>query len=215
MKVNKFALIAGAALLLMAIIAPIANFAILEKLIVPNNSVMTLENIQNALLSFRLSILLFLLTAALDVVVAWAMYQFFIPQNKALSLLAAWFRVIYAALLCALLGSLLKVQLLAEHGGNPDQVMLHLEAFQGGWSLALILFGFHLILLGELFRKAGYMKHILGYLLYLAGFGYIFDGITSLLAPYFPLEISAFTFLGEILLIFWLFISGRKVLKEK
>ena len=94
------------------------------------------------------------------------------------------------------------------------QVMLSLNIFTHGWEFGLIIFGFHLLLLGYLILKAGYMRRILGILIILAAFGYLIDGFGKLLSADYSISISIFTFFGEVILIFWLLIKGRKVQEE-
>jgi len=214
------AIIAGVGLLLMAIIAPIADFSILQKLIVPDNAANTLSNIIVYEGLFRIGIFGFLLVAVLDIIVAWALYVFLAPVNKSLSLLTAWFRVVYAAILSVALIDLINVlQLL--NGADyltsftidqiQAQVMISLNSFTLGWEFGLIIFGIHLLLLGYLILKAGYMRKVLGILIILASLGYLTDGIGKLLSENYDISISVFTFIGELVLIFWLLIQGRKM----
>jgi hypothetical protein len=70
------------------------------------------------------------------------------------------------------------------------------------------LFGLHLLLLGYLVIKASTMPKLLGVLLLIAGFGYMFDAVTSVLFPDFGLTLVLFTFFGEVLLALWLVIKG-------
>lgn len=216
----KAAMIAGISLIVMTIIAPIANFSILNGLVVPDDAVKTYSNIVSTEGSFRIAIILFYIVAILDIIVAWALYIFLEPVNKGISLLAAWFRIIYAAILAAALFNLLHVlQLLggasyvALSGESQlaAQVMISVTGFTNTWEFGLILFGCHLALLGYLLFKAGYMKRILGVLVVVAAAGYLVDGFGTLLSAKYTIHISAFTFIGEVVLIFWLLISGRKV----
>lgn len=219
-SLSNSAIIAGIGLIFMAILAPIANFAILQKLIVPNDAVMTVSNIVASKGLFRIGICCFLIVAILDIIVAWALYVFLRPVNKSLSLLAAWVRIVYATILAVVLINLLNVlQLL--HGADylasfttsqiQAQVMLSLNTFNLGWGFGLTIFGFHLLLLGYLVFKAGYMRKILGILLILASLGYLIDGFGKLLSADYNMNISMLTFIGEIILIFWLLIKGWKI----
>ena len=221
-SLSNSAIIAGIGLILMAILAPIANFAILQKLIVSGDSATTVSNIVSSEGLFRIGIGCFLIVAILDIIVAWALYVFLKPVNKSLSLLIAWFRIVYATVLVVVLIYLLNVlQLL--HGAAylapftasqiQAQVMLSLNTFNLGWGLGLIIFGFHLLLLGYLMFKAGYMRKMLGILLILASLGYLIDGFGKLLSGDYNMNISMFTFIGEIILIFWLLIKGWKIKK--
>jgi hypothetical protein len=219
-SLKNSAIIAGIGLVLMAILAPIANFAILQKLIVPNDIARTVSNIVSSEGLFRIEICCFLIVAILDIIVAWALYVFLKPVNKSISLLSAWFRIVYATILAVMLIYLLNVlQLL--HGAEylasfttsqiQAQVMMSLNSFNLGWGFGLIIFGFHLLLLGYLLLKAGYMRKILGILLILASLGYLIDGFGKLLSADYNMNISMFTFIGEIILIFWLLIKGWKI----
>jgi len=219
-SINNSAIIAGISLLLMAIIAPIANFSILQGLIDPSDVAKTVSNIRENIGIFRIGIVLFLIVALLDILVAWALYIFLSQQNKSLSLLTAWLRVVYASILCVVIINLINVlQLL--NGADylsvfsesqlQTQIMLSLNIFNKGWEFGLIVFGFHLLLLGYLILKAGYMRKLLGILILLAALGYIIDGFGKLLFSNYSISISMFTFIGEVILIFWLLIVGRKI----
>jgi ABC-type Co2+ transport system permease subunit len=76
-----------------------ANFGVLQKLIVPGDAAITAQNIAAAQGLFRLAIGAFFLVAVLDVVIGWALYIRFQAVNRSLSLLAALFRVVYATML--------------------------------------------------------------------------------------------------------------------
>jgi len=89
--------------------------------------------------------------------------------------------------------------------------MLSLDTFTLGWEFGPIIFGFHLLLLGYLVFRAGYMQKFLGILIILASLGYLIDGMGKLLSSNYNINISAFTFIGEVILIFWLLIKGRKI----
>ena len=204
----------------MAIIAPIANFAIIRKLFLIDDPATTINNISLYTGMFRTGITLFLLVALLDIIVAWALYIFLRPVNKYLSLLTAWLRVVYATILLVALINLINVFIFTGSAGYlsgystdqlNSQVMLSIDLFNHIWEFGLIIFGFHLLLLGYLFIKAGYMKKILGILLILAALGYLVDGFGKLLSANYSLTIGMFTFIGEIVLVFWLLIRGRKV----
>jgi hypothetical protein len=214
------AIIAGVGILLMTIIAPIANFSILHRLIVSDDAGKTFANIAASEGQFRLSIILFLATSILDLIVAWALYVFLKQINMSISLLAAWFRLVYAAMLGIVSYYLISVLQLISGAAylsafEPDQlhaqVMLSVNSFTQGWNFAMTIFGIHLLLLGYLLFRGGYMKKILGILVLIAGLGYIADGLGKVLSSNYTMTISGFTFIGEVVLIFWLLIAGRKI----
>ena len=157
---------------------------------------------------FRTAILLLFIVAILDIVVAWGLYILFVPANKNLSALAAWLRVIYAGIFILAISKLyVALQVITADG---TQTMSFLKSFQSLWDKSLILFGFHLLVLGYLTFKSGYIPKWLAVFLVLASVGYIVDGFGKILSPVYSLNIAQFTFVGEVLLIFWLLWKGFK-----
>ena len=152
-SLRQAAIVAGVGLLIITIIAPFAEFSVRQGLIAPGDAATTAQNIMADELLFRIAICIYLIVAILDVVVAWALYVFLKPVNKSLSLLTAWFRVVYAAILAVvLLNFVIALQLLSgagyltvfETGQLQAQMMLFLSAFGYGWDIGLAIFGLHL-----------------------------------------------------------------------
>jgi hypothetical protein len=200
------AIVAGVGLLLMAILAPIAYLNTFQKLVVFDNAALSAQNILNSIGEFRTAIMLLFIVAILDIIVAWGLYIVFVPANKNLSALAAWLRVIYGVIFMFAISKLyVALQVLAPDGA---QAMSFLKAFQSIWDMALILFGVHLLVLGYLAFSSGYIPKWLGIFLVLASVGYIVDGIGKMLSPNYSLNLAQFTFIGEVLLIFWLLWKG-------
>lgn len=213
---RQAALAAGFGLLLMAVLAPIAYFSVLQNLIVTGDAQATVTNITNSLGSFRISVVLLLIVTILDIIVSWGLYVLLKPINKSLALLTAWFRVVYAAIFAAAIANLYNIlplladTALTEMLGDQlnTRVMLLLESYRVEWDTGLAIFGLHLFLLGYLVSKSG--PRILGVLVVLAGIGYSVDSFGKMLSPDYSLTISLYTFAGEILLIFWLLWIGFK-----
>jgi Domain of unknown function (DUF4386) len=131
-----------------------------------------------------------------------------VPANKSLSALAAWLRVIYGGIFIFAISKLyVALQVITPDG---TQTMSFLKAFQSIWDMGLILFGFHLLVLGYLVFKSDYVPKWLGAFLVLAAVGYIVDGVGKTLSADYNLNIAQFTFVGEVLLIFWLLWKGIK-----
>ncbi len=98
------------------------------------------------------------------------------------------------------------LQLLAD----PDQALRAIDAYTTIWQVGLILFGVHLLLIGFLAYRSGFVPKIFGILLVIAGLGYLADGFGTVLIPDYSISIGQFTFVGEVALIFWLLISGSR-----
>ena len=201
-------IVAGVGLLLMAILSPIAYLNTFQSLVKFDDAALTAQNILSSMGAFRTCIILLFTVAILDIVVAWGLYIMLVPANKNLSALAAWLRVIYGGIFIFAISKLyVALQVITADG---TQTMSYLKSFQSIWDMGLILFGFHLLVLGYLVFKSGYVPKWLGVFLLLAGVGYIVDGFGKTLSPDYNLNIAQFTFVGEVLLIFWLLWRGFK-----
>ncbi len=224
---SQAAMIAGFGLLIMAFTAFFANFFVLENLIVPDGAAKTVSNIADNQMLFRLGIAGFFIVLICDVLVAWALYIFLKPANLSLSMLAAFFRLVYTAIFAATLFHLFDtLQLLS--GTDylnaftteqlQAQVMMSLESFRYGWQIGLVFFGCHLSVLGYTVMKSTYIPKIIGVLLLLAGFAYTLDGFAHFLllnyATYktlFLMLVAPSAIIGELSLCFWLLIRGVRV----
>ena len=89
--------------------------------------------------------------------------------------------------------------------------MLGITAFNDIWYAGLFLFGLHLLLIGYLAYRSGYVPRLLGALLAISGLGYVADSLGTVLSQGTWTDISSFTFLGEFLLALWLVIRARRI----
>jgi hypothetical protein len=209
---RKVALAAAFSLLFIALLAPFAQFGVLKNLIVPADAAATTSNIAASLGLFQAAIVAFLIVAVLDVVVAWGFYLLLRPVNEGLARLVGSLRVVYAALFAFALLNLVAAAGLVQSatgaalqsGPIQAQVAAAVASFDTGWHLALGIFGLHLVGLGALlFRFAA--PRLLAILVVLAGIGYLADSLGTIFIADYGLTISTFTFVGEALLIVWLF----------
>lgn len=210
---RAIALIAGLGLLVMAVLAPIAHFGVLQNLIVPADAAATIENLSGSEGLFRIAIAALLIVTFLDILVAWALYVLLKPVNANLALLVGGLRLAAPAVFAVALANLLDVaQLLAAAERSTlqpsllnAQVMASIASFDNGWDMSLAIFGLHLLGLGFLLYKSAHFPRFLGVLVVVAGGGYLADTFTRILVPDFAFTFSIFTFVGEALLIVWLF----------
>lgn len=218
MTLRRAALIAGFVYLLSPV--TIAEFSIMPKLVVPGNIGGTVQNLTAHHRLFAIAILCYLITFIQDVVIAWALYILLAPVNRPMSMLSAWFRIVYAIVaLCAVLqlvnayGLLNTPDYLALFGRGPmqAQVKLLLDSFRSDWSISLVIFGIHLVLLGYLVYRSGYISKVLGILLLVDGVGWEIDSLRPYLYPDAHLRWLFITFLGEIFFVLWLLIRGWKI----
>ena len=209
-SIRNFALLAAFGLLVMAVVAPIAQFGILNALVVPTDADATLTNVAGSLGLFGTAIAIFFLVAILDVVVAYALYVVLKGVNRSVALVVTALRMIYGAVFgFALLNLWNVVALVGSSGAAPaglaSQVDDSIGSFNTVWDVGLLIFGIHLVGLGALLFRAPLFGRLIGALVVIAGLGYSVDATGRLLVPGYSLTLSMLTFVGEALLIVWLF----------
>jgi len=217
-------MVAGSGLLIMTVVYILTDFYALQTLIVPLDATETADNILAGEGLFRMAVYGLIIVIILDVLVAWALYVLLRPVNRSLSLLMAWFRLVYATVLSFSLVFLVIVLLILSGDdyltvSGTDQlhalVMLSLNAFRDGWALGLVFFGLHLTLLGYLVLRSDYIPGILGLLLIVAGLSYLIDYSGRFLFPRFDPGISLVLGWGELIFMFWLLLKGHKISEMK
>lgn len=223
---RQAARIAGYGYLAIAFLSFFANFFVRVRLIEPDDAAATASNIMDSETLFRVGLVSFLIVFVLDVIVAWALYLFFVAVNRDVSLLTAWFRLTYAILLgAALVFFFFALELVsgADHLEAFDtrqldaQVMVYLDAFNDLWLIGLGCFGIHLALLGYLIFESGLIPKVLGVLLVLAGAAYVINTLANaLLSNYDDYEAVFVTIvavpavIGELAFPIWLLLRGGK-----
>ncbi|WP_227130937.1 DUF4386 domain-containing protein [Halorubellus salinus] len=225
-SVGRASVIAGLALLSMTVLAVFANFVVLDGLISPGDATATATAVLGDEATFRLGVASLFAVAVLDLIVAWALYTVFKPVHAGIALLSAWFRAVFAGIFIVAISQLMSVpQLLGATGAGFTteqqyaQALLSIESFYNIWDGALILVGLHLMLVGYLLYKSdavrsytsGYVPKVLGLLLVIAGAGYVVDSFGRVLLAGYTFEVAVFTFVGEVLLILWLLVYGRRI----
>jgi hypothetical protein len=155
-----------------------------------------------------------------DIILAWSLYVLLAPVNRALSMLAAWLQIIYAAISIAAvsnLGLLYKLLMIPDYSEKispstlTTQGTLLLGVFRSGWGLGLILFGFHLVVLGWLITRSTYLPRWLGWLLFLDGWAWVVDSLSIYLFPKANLDLLHVLFASELIFMIWLLGWGWRI----
>jgi hypothetical protein len=222
---RQAALVSGIAIVIMTIAAVVATDITIGGLIEENNGPETLKNISASKTIFNTGVLSWLIILICDVFAAWGLYIFFIHVSKNLSLMTAWFRLVYVAMLAVSIFNLIYVYLLIHQPGMSsseisgqlsEKVMFYLNAFDRMFSVSLIVFGIHILLLGYMIYKSDYIPKILGIVLIVAFGGYAIPNISNLLFPDYKdvMVVVEWIFiipmLGEVALGIWLLIISLK-----
>jgi Domain of unknown function (DUF4386) len=217
---RRSALVAGVGILVMSVLAGAATFVAIQGLVTKGDATRTAKDILASEGLFRLGIAALVVVVILDVVVAWALLTFFEPADKGLATLAAWLRLGYAAIFAVAISQLVGVLPLLSNARylttfsidqRRTEALLKIQGYQDIWNVSLVLFGLHLVLIGYLAYKSGYVPRVLGVLLVIAGGGYLVDSFGGLLVASYSVSVAAFTFIGEALLMLWLLVKGRNV----
>ena len=218
LTLRQAALTAGIAYLLMPV--AFAEFYVNPRILVPGDIERTAQNITAHGRLFVVGILCYLVTLVLDVIIAWALYYFLAPVNRALSLLAAGFRLIYSAVALVALFNLTNLYRLLTSpvfakafGPGPlhAQALLLLNSYRYEWSVSLVIFALHLGLLGVLMFRSGYVPRIFGSLFLIDGLAWVIYPLKPYLYPSAPIGFVPLFGFVELTLPLWLVIRGWKV----
>lgn len=190
LSVRQAARIAGVGYVLLFALAIFANFFVREGLIVADDAAATATNIAESNGLFRFGLVSFLAIFLIDIVVAWALYIVFRHEQRDLSLVAGWSRVVYTVFLGV--AAIFFFQALSIYDSafigvveRNAQALIALELFNAAWLIGLAAFGLHLIVLGVVVTRSATAPRLLGFFMMFAGVAYIVDTTAySLLSNY-------------------------------
>ena len=214
---------AGLLYLLVALTAPFGLLYVPAKLIVSGNASATADNIRSSEWLLRLAIASELIHQVIAVFLVLALYRLFKPVDEAL------------ASQVVILGALLSVpimfvnvlnevaaQMLAsgadflsvfEKSQKDALAYLFLQLHGQGISVASIFWGLWLFPFGVLVIRSGFIPRVFGFLLIIAGIGYLASSFATLVLPRYAELVSQIAFplqVAEVPIIFWLLIWGAK-----
>lgn len=228
-SLRRAALIAGITIFIIAICAGFSVGVVDSRLIIDGDATATMNNIKKSISLFQAGIFSWLIILICDIVISWALYIFLKQIDSSLSLLGAWFRLAYSAILGIAILNLVFVTILMSRdyqllSNQTDQLksllMLFVIAFHKMWSFGLIIFGVHLFIIGCLVMKSGFIPRILGILLLIASFSYMFIHIMHLFFTQYENTTRIFEnilslpmVLGELGLGIWMLVKGSKTPK--
>lgn len=225
-SLRKAALVVGITMMIMTLLAMFAVGAVDSRLIIYSDASSTMNNIVKSFWLFQAEIISWIIILLCDIVISWALYIFLKQIDKSLSLLGAWFRLIYSAVLGAAILNLVHVSVLLNENQQLQSIqasqlksllMLSIIMFHKTWSLGLIIFGVHLFIIGCLVMKSDFIPRILGILLLIASLSYMLVHTMHLFLPQYEsttriLEniLSLPMALGELGLGIWMLVKGGK-----
>lgn len=217
---KQIAKISGIAYVMIFLAGFYANFAVLESLIESNPSITTANFIHNHV-QLGNGLIGFLVMLLFDFVLVWSLFGLTKSISKNISFLASFFRLMHALFFGVALFKLWEIYELTFNAiistNLQNSVSELLYDFDTLWTVGLIFFGVHLIVLGSLMIKSIFIPKTLGILLILAAIGYIIDGMAKmLLSNYveykdvFEVIVIMPSVIGEFSFTVWLLIKGLK-----
>ena len=218
---KQIAKISGIAYVMIFISGFYANFAVLESLVDINNPSITTINFINNHSQFGNGLLGFVMMLFFDALLVWSLFDLTKIVSKKASFIASSFRLFHALFFGAALFKLWEVYQLTFNASNSTAlqniVAKLLLDFDTLWTVGLLFFGIHLIVLGYLALKSTYIPKALGVLLLLAAMGYIIDGTAKfMMSNYveykdvFEVIVIMPSVIGEFSFTVWLLIKGFK-----
>lgn len=127
-------------------------------LVTQGDAARTAKDIMDSESVFRFGVSLYF-AAVLDVVVAWALFRVFAPVSRGISMLAAWFRVVYAGIFVVAISQLVGILHLLNNevysavfspGQLNAQTLSAIDTFNDIRQAGLLLSGLHLLVIGYL-----------------------------------------------------------------
>lgn len=197
------------------------NFYVLESLVVSGDANATFQNITNNPETYSMGVFAFLVMVVVDLILAWPLYLLLKETSKKCSITSSLLRVINAGFFFVALGSLFDIcpQMNVE-GLTATQTLAAIKQFNYVWTIGLLIFGAHLLVLGNLIYRSAAFPKAIGALIVLAGFGYLIDCTAQLAmnnyADYkdvFETIVVLSGVVGEFSLTVWLLIIGVRKAK--
>jgi hypothetical protein len=216
--------VAGVLYVVIIVFGLFAEVVVRSRLVVDGDAQATAANIQDSESLFRLGFAADLVVFLCDVALAVVLYFLFRPVSRALSLLAAAFRLTQTAIIGFNLLNMFAALLIltdADYLGSFDErqseslSLFMLDLHRYGYTLGLTFFGVSTLIVGYLALASGCMPRLLGALLCLAGLGYVGDSVAFFLVPGYDGSISpillAPAIVGEVWFALWLLLRGRRL----
>jgi Domain of unknown function (DUF4386) len=172
--------------------------------------------------SFRLGLVVALISAFLFLMTAWGLYVLLRPVNKNLALLFLLLNAVGVAIQGASFLWLVSAMLQGDAASHMQAysaaqleglAYLSINVYKTGWVTAQLFFGTWLFPLGYLVYRSRFLPRFLGVLLMLDGIGVLIWFLQALLLPDYraiSLPGVAVSFVAELGLALWLLVKGVK-----
>ena len=202
------ALVAGIALALMAPLAAVGVFVGINGLVTVGDAEKTAQAIAASPGQWIAGVTALFVVVLLDFAAAAGMIALFRDVNRVLSIAAGVARIAYGIVFAVAIAQLGVAYASLD---DPQAALAATEAYQSIWMLSLGLFGISLLLVAYLAIRSGFVPKVFGILIGIAGLGYTADTVGVTFIDGFAPIFGSVLFVGEVTMIFWLLIKGRKL----
>ena len=221
--IKKQARLVGLLYLLLGVTAPVALVYVPSKLMVPDNAAATIDNIRNHTSTLRLGIAFEMIHQIIAIFVVLELYRLFRPVSVRLArqLLVLGCLISIPIMFANILNEVATLLLLsgADYLSSFTTPQLDALAYMftrlhaRGLDVASVFWGLWLFPFGLLVIKSGFIPRFLGYLLFVAGAGYVINSFIALSAPQHLKafgDIAMIMYFGEPPIMLWLLIWGAR-----
>lgn len=216
MKKRKAAQTTGWSLLLMALVAGLSIGFAYTQFDTPDQFELLKENILQSIVLYRGMIIGILMIIILDFIVSYTLYIYFKDDHKKMSIASGIIRAVYT-IIFGIATYFLLINLDTENLTN--EIAYHnFQRFQTIWISGLVLFGFHIILIGFLMRLHLEIPKVLWIITLIAGIAYVLVSSLKLQSPdsdmvnTVEMVLALPMTVGEMGLAIWLILRGGKVI---
>jgi hypothetical protein len=219
---RKSSLTAGLAIVIMAVAAAFTFGYAHHAIVVSGDAASTVNNLKSMSSLFKFEIMGWMLILLCDLIASFALYGYFKDSCRNVARWMAAFRLIYSGILAYAIYHLISISIGVEGINVLDktvqtEVMNSLHVFETAWSMGLIIFGFHLLLLGFLVYRSVNIHRFWGLLLIIAAASYILihagknfvPGSEQLMAVV-EMVLSLPMMAGEVGFALWLIVRGKQ-----
>lgn len=218
LSITASARLAGVWYLILAICGGFAEFGVRQRLIVPGDAAATAQNVLANANLFRFGIAVELLGQVVFVLLVFALFDLLKVVHRRRAVLMVTLVLLAVGLTTLNMVNQAAALLVLDGGAwtaafEPAQrqalatFFLELHGFGYG-VVAAVFFGLWLLPLGALILRSGFIPKVVGWLVTLAGVGYLVDVVLGAMAPGTGFVLSEYTFVGELLLMGWLLVKG-------
>lgn len=221
---RTYARIVGALYLVIFFLGPLAFLMGRTSVFVPGDPAASVDSLLASETMFRVGMVAETAIVLIEIVVSALLYVLLRPVSRPLSLASALARFAQSVLQAVNLSTAVPALLLLGGTGylaafDPEQLNSLVLLFMDVNAFVIIIwgliFGFHLLLLGNLVYRSGFWPRVLGILLFIGGVGYLLQSYGHLIAPQFDDILSTVVIVlsipGELAFTIWLLWKGIDV----